>query len=338
MIGFIMINTYRNINITIPSTLNTVIAVSAMASACFLLWLVSHTQSTFVMILGILAFGYVGNTIFSLLHEAVHSNFHHDRKMNYWVGNFLAAFFPTGFSFQRRCHLNHHRNNRTEYELFETYQDGDIKALRTLMLYFILMGPFWIFPPLGSLWLMINPRAMINSNFSGKGNPRLGRIGGASMLRSFQNISNTEYTQMRLEVLFSLSLQLGLFFLLGLTLKGWLLCYVSFAVLWSSLQYADHAYSAVDIRNGAWNLKVNPVTKAFFLNYHDHLAHHQHPHVPWIHLPKFIDPAVERPNFWAIYLRMWKGPIKMDRQVNPTLDPELEDLINKQNFQTEAVS
>lgn len=105
-----------------------------------------------------------------------------------------------------------------------------------------------------------------------------------------------------------------------------------FGFTWSALQYADHAYSVRDIRNGAWNLKVHPITKAFFLNYHDHLAHHQHPNVPWIHLPKFVDPNVEKPAFLAIYLKMWKGLVKLDQNEPAPIDSELDSLIERENF------
>jgi hypothetical protein len=96
--------------------------------------------------------------------------------------------------------------------------------------------------------------------------------------------------------------------LLHLTLAGWAICYAAFALNWSSLQYTDHAFSKLDVREGAWNLRVNPLTRLLFLNYHHHLAHHQHPQVPWIHLGRYVDPAEERPSFWAIYWRMWRGP------------------------------
>ena len=68
-------------------------------------------------------------------------------------------------------------------------------------------------------------------------------------------------------------------------------CYAAFAINWSSLQYTDHAFSKLDVRDGAWNLRVNPSTRLLFLNYHHHLAHHRHPQVPWIHLGRFVDPA-----------------------------------------------
>ena len=41
---------------------------------------------------------------------------------------------------------------------------------------------------------------------------------------------------------------------------------------------------------------------------HHHLAHHQHPRVPWIHLPRFVDFRAERPSFLRTYLSLWKGP------------------------------
>ena len=62
------------------------------------------------------------------------------------------------------------------------------------------------------------------------------------------------------------------------------------------------------MHDGAWNLRVNPVVRVLFLNYHHHLAHHQQPQVPWIHLPKLVDPERPRPSFLKIYLRMWLGP------------------------------
>ena len=124
----------------------------------------------------------------------------------------------------------------------------------------------------------------------------------------FAHLDQAPRTRIRLELLFALAMQIALFVLLDLSLTGWLLCYAAFAVNWSSLQYTDHAFSKLDVRDGAWNLRVNPVTRALFLNYHHHLAHHRHPQVPWIRLGDYIDPSEERPSFWSIYWLKWRGP------------------------------
>jgi fatty acid desaturase len=323
---------YKNHNISIPSTLNLFLAFGSISLSIFLLYTVEHVGSLWLKIFSVLLFSYVGNTIFSLLHEAVHANFHHNRTINYLFGNICASMFPTAFSFQKRCHLNHHRNNRTQYELFEMYDDKDNKPVKIFTLYMVLTGLYWFVPFIGSVWLLISPKSLLNSRFSGKNNYEVGRMGGASMLRSFEKLSVKEIMIMRLEVLFTIFVQASLFYFLDLSFTSYILCYFLFGFTWSALQYADHAYSVRDIRNGAWNLKVHPITKAFFLNYHDHLAHHQHPNVPWIHLPKFVDPAEKKPEFWSIYLKMWRGLVKHNEAEPSPIDAELDNLIERENF------
>jgi len=319
-------------SLSIPGKLNLFLAFCSMAIAAILLFLASHAEKLWIIITCVFFFGFIANTIFSLLHEAVHFNFHSNKKINYIFGNILAAFFPTAFTFQQHCHLNHHRNNRTEYEHFESYVEGENKFVRTIMLYIILTGVYWIIPILGSIWLLISPKTLFRSQFSGKQKNNLGdSTGSASMLRSFANFSLKKINTMRIEVVFVLFFQFLLFYLLDLNFVAWISCYFWFGLLWSTLQYADHAYSPNDIRNGAWNLKVNPISKLIFLNYHDHLAHHQNPNVPWIHLPHYVKKNEKSPSFWSIYLRMWKGLEKVDRVAPKRLDPEFELILKGEN-------
>jgi hypothetical protein len=51
----------------------------------------------------------------------------------------------------------------------------------------------------------------------------------------------------------------------------------------------------------AW---LNP----FYLIFNLHLAHHQNPKIPWVHLPKVIRSGAGRISFFRNYLRLWKGP------------------------------
>ena len=118
-----------------------------------------------------------------------------------------------------------------------------------------------------------------------------------------------------------------MFLILGVTFKAWVICYLLFGINWGSLQYADHAWSERDIRNGAWNLQVNKLVQYIFLNYHHHKAHHQYPYIPWIHLEKFVDKTEYRPHFLDIYFEMWKGPKPLDRAEELQLDPAFEEII-----------
>ena len=68
-------------------------------------------------------------------------------------------------------------------------------------LYFILSGLYWLSPLAGSLWLLISPKSLMGSMFSGKNNYKVGRLGGAGMLRHLNNATPAEFRKMRIEVL-----------------------------------------------------------------------------------------------------------------------------------------
>lgn len=304
-----------------PGRLNLVLALVAYASAAALL--VSASRGGWaVMLAAAVAFSFVGNTIFSLLHESVHGLFHRRRAVNEAFGCLSAAFFPTGFSFQRVCHLGHHRRNRTRAELFDYYLPGESRWLKAYRLYSLLTGFYWLAIPAGCLAYLLFKDALTSAVVRAR---VVRPMGFEPMLRDLAEVRGE---RLRLEIAFSLGVQLLLFFGLGLTLAGWSLCYAAFALNWCALQYTDHAWTVRDIRNGASNLRVNRLVQYLFLNYHHHLAHHQHPHVPWIHLPALVDWSAPRPGFLATYLSLWRGPRPTSEPEPRRLEPELESRLS----------
>jgi fatty acid desaturase len=295
----------------IPGRLNIGLALVAMAAACALLWVVAHAESLALRLLGAVAFSYVGNTLFSLLHEAVHGVFHADARFNAGFGRWLAAFFPTSFTLQRFFHLGHHRRNRSAAERFDYIAPGENVLLKNVQWYGILTGLYWLLPPLSALAYLVAPSAFASRWIRGEeaGWERQSgwsRQSGADAM--VEGLERLPALVVRAEVLFAIAWQVGVFVLLDLNWQAWALCHGAFAVNWSSLQYADHAWSPLDRTEGAWNLRVNGVVRWLFLNYHHHRVHHENPKVPWIHLPRFVDAAEPRPSFLRIYLSMWRGP------------------------------
>lgn len=285
----------------IPGALNIGLALAAYGAAAWLLWAASHAQSLWLVAAAALAFSYVANTIFSLLHESVHGIFHPRRSVNDLFGVVGAAFFPTSFHLQRVVHFGHHRRNRTDDELFDHYTPTQNRWRKRFHLYCLLTGFFWMSAPLGCLLYLTGP-AFRSRLFK----EVIARFYGfepmvADLLRA---PTRTLY----LEIVFTLCFQAALVWALDLSLLGWCACYGAFALNWCSLQYTDHAWTTRDIRNGASNLRVNRLVQWIFLNYHHHLAHHQNPTVPWIHLPRFVDWSVPRPSYLRNYLRLWLGP------------------------------
>jgi fatty acid desaturase len=307
-----------NERLSIPGTLNIALVLVASATACALLWFVSQSTSWVVRGLGAIAFSFVANTLFSLLHEAVHRHLHANATVNEALGILCAAFFPTGLMFQRVVHFGHHRRNRTDWELFDHYQPGVPRYKTLFRLYCLLTGFFWLSAPLGcALYLLLGP--LFRSHVFMHGICRW--YGFEPMVVDLARVPGW---RMRAEIVFTVMFQALLVIALDLTLLGWGLCYVAFALNWCSLQYTDHAWTRRDIVEGASNLRVNRIVQWIFLNYHHHLAHHRHPEVPWIHLPKYVDFAQPRPSFLGTYLRLWRGPTPTDEPPPAALSEPLE--------------
>ena len=261
----------------IPARLNLVLLAGAALGNIGLLYLASHPANGWVLAGAVVAFSFLNNTI----------------------------FFPTALTFQRIFHLRHHRNNRTEVEQFDYLRPEDNKFLKRAQWYAILTGLYWLASPLGIILYLFWPGAF-QLRFLRDQDSRIAQQTGANAM--FAGFDDAPVGKIRLEILFTIALQVSVVLLAGVTWWGWLLCYAAFAVNWSSLQYADHAWSELDVREGAWNLHVNPVVRWIFLNYHHHKAHHQHPEVPWSQLEKYVDPAEPRPSFLRVYFSMWRGP------------------------------
>ena len=293
----------------VPAGLNALLLALGGAAALACLWSASHAESWLAVVMAAIAFSFVNNTVFSLLHEATHGVLHGNRRANDWMGRLAAAFFPTSYSMQRAFHLTHHKHNRSEFEQFDYLRPGDNRFLKYAQWYSILTGVYWVFPPLFCIVYSLAP-ATFRARWLASTETTVGHQTGSAVYLS--SLRNVPVSTMRLEVLSVAVFQAGAFWLLDLSIAGWALCYAAFAVNWSALQYADHAWSPLDRKEGAWNLRVNSLTKKLFLNYHDHLAHHQHPKVPWLYLPRLVDRSRPRPSFLAIYLSMWRGPRPID--------------------------
>ncbi len=285
----------------IPGKLNLLLMVSVFAITILLLWTASHAPFSLALIAAWL-FSIFNNTAFSLLHESVHGIFSKNHKLNEIAGKILAVLFPTSLTLQRIAHLGHHQRNRTDQELYDYYLPTQSRTLRNIWLYGgNLLGFYWFLVLLSNFIYLVAPWIYISKWF------RRGPARYLGFEPFVKEIAQHPPLVIWSECLLAFTFHFALFWLLDLTIAGWLLCYWAFALHWSALQYVDHAWSPRNIINGAWNLKVSALSRALALNYHYHLAHHQHPQLPWIHLPHFVDKSAKQPGFWQIYFSLWKG-------------------------------
>ncbi len=285
----------------IPAKRNIAIFFASLGIGWYLLWTASHA-TLLPMVLAAFAFAFIHNTLFSLMHEAVHCVFSKKPLVNEFFGTILAIAFPTSFTMQRVAHLGHHKRNRTDKDLYDYYLPGQSKKLRDFWMYAgNLFGLYWFCIPLSNLIILLMPMVFTSKWF----------LHGPARLLGFEpyieEVTQHSIVRIWMETLFALLYQIMLWYVLDLSWQGWLLCHWFFALHWSALQYVDHAWSPRDVINGAWDLRVLPVSRWLALNYHYHLAHHRYPSVPWVYLPQLIRKDDPSPTFWSIYFSLWGG-------------------------------
>jgi fatty acid desaturase len=237
--------------------------------------------------------------VYSLLHEAEHGIFHPNKKMNYFSGLHLSNLFIVSFTFFQQCHLNHHKHNRTDFEMWDLYYKHQNKFLKYVNFYLKMMGAVYLMLPLSAVLFTLYPPIVFSKIFTGH-NETGGFVKGTD--------TRSKLNRIRIESLGAILFQAALIFVLKLNFFSYGIMYLIHGFVWSSQNYVSHAFSPRDIINGAHNHTISKFVKLIYLNFNVHLAHHQNPQIPWIHLPQVIEKNQQQDSFLKAYLRFWKGP------------------------------
>ncbi|HET7157941.1 MAG TPA: fatty acid desaturase, partial [Burkholderiales bacterium] len=249
--------------------LNWLILLASIVATSACLWLASHG-----VLIAAVAFMFINNVPFALMHEAVHG------AASKPIGFIASCMFPTSFSLQRVAHNGHHARNRTDDDLYDYYLPKQSRFVRNVWLYAgNLLGLYWFCIPISNALYLLGTPFYRSRFFVERVAPAIG------FGPHVRDIVQLPPLRVWVEILCAFAYQAGLWWLLDLEWRGWLLSHWLFAMHWSALQYVDHAWSARDVTHGAWNLRVFAPVRWLALNYHYHHAHHSNPAAPWTELP-----------------------------------------------------
>ena len=278
-----------------PTATNWLLLATSAITTSALLWLASHAPWPIAIAAAIL-FAFINNLPFALMHEAVHG------LAPDTLGVLAACMFPTSFTLQRKAHLGHHQRNRTDDDLYDYYLPTQSRFMRNVWLYAgNLLGLYWFCIPLSNLLYLVGTPFYRSRVFIENIAPKLG------FGPHVRDIAELPPLRVWLEVAAAFAYQAALWWALDLRWQGWLFAHWLFAMHWSALQYADHAWSARDVAAGAWDLRVPRLVRWLTLNYQLHRAHHAHPSAPWTELPKL---AGDGPSFLQIYVSLWRHGVQ----------------------------
>lgn len=286
-------------NLPIPSRLNLAIASGQLVVLLTLLGLAGAADSPWALVGLTIAYALVMNSAYAMLHEAEHGSLHEVKWLNESVGVVFALFFPAPFHLLRQGHIGHHLRNRSDDEAFDFYFEGDSRVWKTLQLYGIHTGFFYLAVVIGNVIALLRP-SLLKARWADFDRPTQAL---------FDSLNPRYFRLIRCEALAIFVLHGTWMWLWNVPPSRYLLLLAGFGVLWSALQYVHHFGTERDVINGARNLRTWKWLDALWLNHNWHRNHHARPTVPWIHLPSITsDRQDERGRLLAAYLRMWRGP------------------------------
>jgi fatty acid desaturase len=296
----------------IPTALNISIILAQLLALVASFYAAAHVTRWWSLAVLAVAFGLLMNSVYSIIHEAEHAMLLPKRSANEIAGVCMALFFPAPFHILRQGHIGHHMRNRSDDEAFDLYFEGDNVVWRWMVWLGILTGLYYLLVVISNVVAAVAPFILDRRHFKIDRHVSVDRA-SAAFLESF----NPAYLRwIRLEGIAAILLHSGIVWGFGIPLWHYVAMYAAFGFMWSAMQYVHHYGTERHVTRGARNLWIFGPVDALWLNHNWHLAHHEHPTVPWIHLPDLAPEPERRRRFlpWE-YLKMWKGPRRTDEHV-----------------------
>lgn len=288
----------HNLAPSIPTALNLFLVAIVSAIYFVLLGVSPIVPGGWKLCLLCILFAITMIPTYSLLHEAAHGILHPSEKVNYALGLWLGALFMAPFTFIRRCHIGHHRRNRSDFEMFDLYYPTDNKVWKNIYLVLLRIGFFWLALPVSVITFALRPRLFESKLF---------HIDPA-MKAMIKGVNSRVHSRIRIEAIIVIAFHILVFLLLNLSLLPYVLMFLTHAFVWSSQNYVNHAFSPREVLHGAHNHRLPRLLgRYWYLNFHLHLAHHENPRAPWIHLDQFVSSDAPRQSYWKAWFELWRG-------------------------------
>lgn len=245
--------------------------------------------------------------LWSIIHEAIHRNFHPDRMINENAGRCLAIVFGASFHVLRFGHLMHHQFNRAwESEFYRPDRVTPIAAWAGH--YFKILGGLYLTEVFTSFVIALLPLRLTL-----KLGPRI--FPDVRQHRAIANLLVKDGTieKIRTDCALIAALYILAFAAYGNAWPALLLLLGGRALIISLMDNAYHYGTPLDNSVTAKELKAAPWIERFILSFNYHQTHHENPHLPWIKLSSYHQ-AHNRPfsgNLIQSLLIQFKGPMKL---------------------------
>jgi fatty acid desaturase len=292
---------------TIPARINFILAgaiLCASLAQLLVMPLVMPSHALAMISLSLMLIP-LNTPFWSLIHEAVHRNFHPNVQVNEWSGRIMSIVFGASFDVLRFGHLMHHQYNR-EWES-EIYKERHNRLLFVLNHYFKMLGGLYVTEILVSFLIAISP------------SPIAHKIARASFtdIRHQQAVLTAllkprVVNRLRLDCALIVLLHVWVFWAFGANWPVALFIIAGRALIISLMDNAYHYGTPGDNSVIAKELRVPVWCARFILNFNHHETHHRNTALPWTDLKSAHDmQGISYTEGLASALfAQFKGPIK----------------------------
>lgn len=260
------------------------VTLTLLILAAFLLQLValpSMTGHLPITVAVLLFLGPLNNTLWALVHEAIHGNLHPAPSVNLWLGRALACCLGTSFSQVRIAHLLHHKHNRgiDRVERYDPRLNTRIAASANY--FFGLFVGLYLSQLITPLLVLVTPMRWLRSLAQRQSEQTYNGVVARALLQRDEVVRAISLEAMAawlllLVAVFAYRSQLLALGVLLLTRS----VYISF------LDYVYHYDTPTNDVLHALNLKTSWWWSKAILNFNYHGVHHTKPSLPWQALPK----------------------------------------------------
>jgi fatty acid desaturase len=296
----------------IPGLLNAAIIGAQLCALAACFYLASRADLGWWLAPLAVVFAIVMNSVYSIIHEAEHGMLFANPRLNVASGVVMALAFPAPFHLIRQGHLGHHLRNRSDDEAFDLYFEGDNVLWRWAVWVGILTGMYYLTVVLSNLAAVVAPR-LLDRREQIEDRVTVDRPGAAFL----KSLNPRYHGAIRAEAAAAVALHVLVVWAWHIPVLHYLALYGAFGFSWSAMQYVHHYETERHVTRGARNLFVFLPIDWAWLHHNWHRTHHEHPTVPWVHLPRVAraDGVTRRAFLPWRYLCMWRGPRKTDQRV-----------------------
>lgn len=249
----------------------------------------------------------LSNTMWALIHEAIHCIFHPNKSVNLKWGRMLSLSFGIEFHIARFGHLLHHRFNRSGIDLTDGYDPEKIpKWLANLGYYLQICIGLYLSEILVPILLLFPKQVLL---FLGR--KTVGEQAPHYQVAKSALLKNPTLYEIRIGTIAMLIIWIISFYLYG---HFWWVLLVAALIRGFMVSFADnlpHYGTATNDVRYAYNLSLPPFLQKGILNFNLHRVHHHYPNIPWKQLPeKFmaINDQLDV-NYFKQGMKQWRGVI-----------------------------